>query len=57
MTLLSDLDAFLQKHRRCGEIDAEVEGDRIWMTCTCGAVISRTPAAWEALRRAEPTGA
>jgi hypothetical protein len=39
--LISDLDAFLQEHRRCGDPDAAVEGDRVWMTCTCGAVISR----------------
>jgi hypothetical protein len=41
VTLLADLDAFLQEHRRCGEIDAAVEGDRVWMTCTCGGAISR----------------
>jgi len=23
-------------------LDAAVEGDRIWMTCMCGAVIGRT---------------
>jgi hypothetical protein len=37
--LLTDLDAFLQEHRRCGDLDGEVEGDRVWMTCTCGARI------------------
>jgi hypothetical protein len=25
VTLLTDLDAFFQEHRRCGELDAEVE--------------------------------
>jgi hypothetical protein len=35
------LDAFLQEHRRCGDLDADVEDDRVWMTCTCGASISR----------------
>jgi hypothetical protein len=39
--LLTDLEAFLQEHRRCGDLDAAVEGDRVWMTCTCGAAISR----------------
>jgi hypothetical protein len=39
--LLSDLDAFLQEHRRCGDLDSAVEGDRVWMTCTYGAVINR----------------
>jgi hypothetical protein len=40
VSLLADLDAFLQEHRRCGDLDSAVEGDRVWMTCTCGAVIS-----------------
>lgn len=34
MNVLADLDGFLQKHRYCGEIEAEVEGDRLWMTRT-----------------------
>jgi hypothetical protein len=41
VTLLADLDAFLQEHLRCGDLDAAIEGDRIWMTCTCGAVLVR----------------
>jgi hypothetical protein len=29
--------------RRCGELDASVEDERVWMTCTgCGAVLSRS---------------
>jgi hypothetical protein len=35
---LTDLDAFLQEHCRCGDLDSAVEDDRVWMTCTCGAV-------------------
>ena len=35
--LLEDLYAFYQEHRRCGELDGGVEGERGWMTCTCGA--------------------
>ena len=31
------LDAFLQEHRHCGELDAGVEDLRVWMTCDCGA--------------------
>jgi hypothetical protein len=27
-SLLSSLDAFLQEHRRCGEFDRGVEGER-----------------------------
>jgi hypothetical protein len=40
--LLAGLVAFLDEHRYCGELDSGVEEDRVWMTCTCGAVISRT---------------
>jgi hypothetical protein len=32
----------------CGDLDSAVEDDRVWMTCTCGAAISRT------LERASP---
>jgi hypothetical protein len=35
--LLAALDAFLQEHRRCGDLDGEVEGRPVWMTCDCGA--------------------
>jgi hypothetical protein len=42
--LLADLDAFLQEHRRCGDLESAVEGDRVWMACTCGAVLVRVPA-------------
>ncbi len=38
-TLLSDLDAFYLEHRGCGEPDAGVEGERVWMACECGARI------------------
>src|ERR1700737_4738034 len=24
-------------HRRCGELDGGVEGERVWMACDCGA--------------------
>jgi hypothetical protein len=37
MTLLADLDAFNLDHRRCGELDASVDGDIVWMACDCGA--------------------
>jgi hypothetical protein len=36
VTLLADLDAFYLEH-----LDSVVEADRVWMTCTCGASISR----------------
>jgi len=30
-----ELEAFIQEHQRCGELDGGVEGERIWMTCAC----------------------
>ena len=41
MSLLSGLDAFYTEHRRCGDLDGGVEGDRFWMTCSCGGVLVR----------------
>jgi hypothetical protein len=41
VTLFDALYAFFLEHRRCGELDGGVESDRVWMTCTCGAVINR----------------
>jgi hypothetical protein len=41
-TSLGDaLEAFILEHESCGELDSAVEDDRVWMTCTCGAVINR----------------
>jgi len=41
VTLLADLDAFYQEHERRGELGQRLDGDRVWMACTCGAVINR----------------
>lgn len=44
---LNDLDAFLNEHRRCGDLGGGVtdpeEGSAavVWMTCSCGAVLAR----------------
>jgi hypothetical protein len=38
--LIAALDAFLQGHRRCGEMDGGVDGRRVWMACNCGAAIA-----------------
>jgi hypothetical protein len=38
--LLAALDAFVQEHRRCGDLEGGVEEERVWMTCDCGAVIA-----------------
>ncbi len=37
--LLAALDAFLQEHRGCGELDGGVENHRVWMACDCGASV------------------
>jgi hypothetical protein len=37
---LATLDAFLQEHRRCGDLDGGADGDVIWMSCDCGAGIA-----------------
>jgi hypothetical protein len=41
VTLLDPLQAFFQEHQYCGDLDGGVEGDRVRMTCTCGAAINR----------------
>ena len=38
-SLLAALDAFMQEHRRCGDLDAGVEPAVVWMACDCGASI------------------
>jgi len=42
----SALAAFLEEHRRCGELDGGVEEDpadgaTVWMACSCGAPLAR----------------
>jgi hypothetical protein len=41
--LLAALDAFVQEHRRCGELEAGVEDGRVWMSCECGATVAHRP--------------
>jgi hypothetical protein len=41
MSLLADLDAFYTDHRRCGELDAGVDGPIVWIACDCGARMTR----------------
>jgi hypothetical protein len=31
-------------HRRCGDLDGGVEGDRVGMTCSCGGLLVRVVA-------------
>jgi len=35
--LLVTFDAFVQEHRRNGDLEAGVDGERVWMPCDCGA--------------------
>jgi hypothetical protein len=42
VALFYALSAFFQEHQYYGDLDAGVEEDRVWMVCTCGAVISRS---------------
>jgi hypothetical protein len=41
VSLLTDLDALSAEHLRCGDLDGGVDGDIVWMTCDCGAIIVR----------------
>jgi hypothetical protein len=40
LAALLALEAFIQEHLYCGDLDSGVEEDRVWMTCSCGAVIN-----------------
>ena len=41
-SLIGTLYAFFQEHERRGELESDVEAERVWMMCgTCGAVICR----------------
>jgi hypothetical protein len=50
--LLAALDAFLQQHRRCGDVDAAVEDGLVRMVCDCGAGIAHPVAPARLARRA-----
>jgi hypothetical protein len=41
VSLLTELDAFFTEHRRCGDLDAGVEGSIVWIACDCGAIVAR----------------
>jgi hypothetical protein len=38
---LLDFDAFFLDHRRCGELDAGVDGAIVCIACDCGARMAR----------------
>jgi hypothetical protein len=37
--VLSALDAFMQEHRRCGELDGGRDDGYVWIQCSCGGLI------------------
>jgi hypothetical protein len=44
MAILDDLDAFIQEHRRCGELSNGTGGCRpevVWIDCSCGGRIAK----------------
>jgi hypothetical protein len=41
VSLLTELDAFFTDHRLCGDLDAGVEGEVVWIACDCGARMAR----------------
>jgi hypothetical protein len=46
-TLGAALEAFIREHEYCGELDTDLEDDRVWMTCTWGAELVRSLEAYE----------
>jgi hypothetical protein len=41
VSLLTELDAFFIDRRQCGELDAGVDEQIVWIACECGASIAR----------------
>jgi hypothetical protein len=41
VSVLTELDAFYLDHRRCGELEAGVEGPTVWFDCEWRARIAR----------------
>ena len=46
MSVGADLEAFLQEHRRCGELksgtyEAQASPEVVWIGCTCGGYIAK----------------
>jgi hypothetical protein len=41
VSLLAELDAFFVDHRRCGDLDAGVDGQTVWIACPCGGSMAR----------------
>ena len=47
--LLAALDAFLQEHRRCGELEGGMGADIVWMSCDRPLPVTRLkrPVHWK----------
>jgi hypothetical protein len=47
--LLAPLDAFLQEHRRCGDLEGGVGADIVWMSCDRPLPVTRLkrPVHWK----------
>jgi hypothetical protein len=52
--LLAALDAFVEEHRRWGELDGGVGSGRVWMACDCGAKIAHPIQPADPLARPHP---
>ncbi len=39
--ILTALEAFLQEHRRCGDLEGGSDETVVWMTCECGPAIAQ----------------
>ena len=49
VSLLTELDAFFTHDRRCGELDAGVDGPVVWFDSECGTRNARRADAGDAL--------
>jgi hypothetical protein len=38
---LTELDAFFTDHNACGDLDANVDAEVVWIICDCGASMAR----------------
>jgi hypothetical protein len=41
VSLLTELDAFFSDHRECGDLDAGVDGEVVWIAFECEARVAR----------------
>ena len=53
MSVRTDLDAFNTDHRRCGELEAGVDGPVVWIACDWGPA---WPGEWTRMRMPAASG-